>query len=116
MTNHIEHTPGVTTFVSVGPHVRQIAQERIEGSRSAAEQGNRVREVHAENNLVVMYLSPVSARITTVVFSAASSRPATARAAQIAAPEEAPARIPSSRASRRACENASSSVTASTSS
>src|SRR5689334_23587855 len=45
MTNHIEHVPGVNTFVSAGPHVRQIAQKCIECSRSPAEDGNRVREV-----------------------------------------------------------------------
>src|ERR1700689_536362 len=65
-----------------------------------------------ENNLVVMYLSPVSARMTTIVFSAFSFLAATARAACAAAPDETPATIPSSRASRRAHANASSSVTA----
>ena len=45
MTNHIEHAPGVFTFASASPHVRQIAQKCIKCSRSAAEDGNRIREV-----------------------------------------------------------------------
>src|SRR5579864_6651046 len=43
--------------------------------------------VHAENNLVVIHVSPVSARITTITLPAASLRLATSRATCGTAPE-----------------------------
>src|SRR5690348_4736603 len=52
MTNYIKHAPRVTTLVLAGPPVRQIAQQSIECSRNAAENGNCVREVMFRRRLI----------------------------------------------------------------
>jgi len=60
------------------------------------------------NNAVDKYLSPVSGRITTIVFPLFSGRLAAFDAAAMAAPEEIPTSIPSSLAIFLEASNASS--------
>ena len=70
----------------------------------------------AAKRSVVMYRSPVSGRITTIILPSSCGRPAIASAAWRAAPEDAPAMMPSVRASLRAVAKVSTSLTAMTSS
>ena len=37
MADNVERTPGVFTFVSGGPCLRQVAKKRVEGGRRASE-------------------------------------------------------------------------------
>src|SRR5580698_4274740 len=51
MTDDIEHVPGVLTFISQRPHLRQITQKRIESSRCASKQRYRLLQIMFHHSL-----------------------------------------------------------------